>query len=98
MQTNIYKKSTNFGGFMEEKIPNFNSFSTIVDRLSIENVKLAHFEYLQERGPGQRDEIAQKIVTQKKIIEALKNELSNFMLLLFEDKEYKTLDEKRTFE
>ena len=29
---------------MKTKIPNLNTFSTILDRLSIENVKMVHFQ------------------------------------------------------
>ena len=81
---------------MKEYIPNFNSFSTLIDRLSIENVKLAHFEFLLEEFP--KDEtLVSKICTQKEVIELLKTELTAFMQKIFSEGSYKTIEEKRTF-
>jgi len=77
-------------------IPNFNSFSTLIDRLSIENVKLAHFEYLREQDPTDTT-ILKKISTQKEVIELLKAELTVFMKKIFTEGSYQTLEEKRTF-
>lgn len=81
-------------------IPNFNSFSTLIDRLSIENVKLAHFEFLldQESVTSSRAELYDKIAVQHSVITALKEELSKMMVQIYVEKKYETLEEKRTFQ
>ncbi|GEM_PF-2941505 len=82
------------------KIPNFNTFSTLADRLSIENVKLAHFENaLEHDAPSleKAGELRGKIEVQHRIIEALKNELTRFMEEAFLSGQYEAIKEERTF-
>ena len=85
---------------MAKKIPNFNSFSTIVDRLSIENVKLSHFENIVHHdnpSDKERAEFEKKIAVQKEIIDTLKAELTTFMEEVFLEGKYEVVKEERTF-
>lgn len=85
---------------MERRIPNFNTLSTLIDRLSIENVKLAHFENAVEHDqltPQEVDEFEKRIAVQREIIEALKQQLVAFMEEVFCDGGYRYMKEERTF-
>ena len=85
---------------MKEYIPNFSTLSTLIDRLSIENVKLSHFENeIEHDNPSTdaRKALEKKIITQNKIIYDLKNELTIFMEKIFVDKDYSFSTEERTF-
>lgn len=85
---------------MAKKIPNFNSFSTIIDRLSIENVKLSHFEnVVNHDNPGEKEraEFQRKIEVQREIIDILKGELVAFMEGVFLEGRYDVVKEERTF-
>lgn len=85
---------------MEKKIPNFNTLSTLIDRLSIENVKLAHFENALEHdqvSPQERSDLERKIAVQGQLIEALKGELTSFMEEAFLSGSYDYMKEERTF-
>ncbi|OFW06453.1 MAG: hypothetical protein A3I61_20090 [Acidobacteria bacterium RIFCSPLOWO2_02_FULL_68_18] len=85
----------------EHKIPNFSTLSTLIDRLSIENVKLAHFENAIEHDNLGADEIVRlraKTAVQHEIIEALKQELAAFMLDAFVTWRYDYMKEERTFQ
>ena len=84
-------------------IPNLNSPSTIQDRLSVENVKIAQFETkfedLVDAGyVVAASEMEAKCETQKEIIKALIIEADETIYKIIEERFYKTLDEKRTFE
>lgn len=82
-------------------IPNFSTLSTFLDRLSIENVKLAHFENsIEYDNLDERNVVLfkEKIKVQKEIINELKKETSNFMKKIFTKMEYNYVEEKRTFE
>jgi hypothetical protein len=81
----------------EKKIPNFNTFSTLIDRLSIENVKLAHFQFLKEINTESNGAIDLKINIQIEVINLLKDELRFFMTEVFINKRYDFIDEERTF-
>ena len=86
---------------MEKLIPNFNTFSTLVDRLSIENVKLAHFENAIEHDNLSADKIKEfqaKVTTQNVIIGKLKQELTQFMRKVFIEGGYDYVKEERTFQ
>ncbi|MFC2066174.1 DUF4254 domain-containing protein [Chloroflexota bacterium] len=86
---------------MSQKIPNFNTLSTLLDRLSIENVKLAHFENAIEQGDltsEQRTGLQAKINVQKQIIDALKKETAAFMKEAFLTGRYDYMKEERTFQ
>ena len=83
-----------------KRIPNLNTFSTLVDRLSIENVKLSHFENaLEHDNPNsqQSDELKRKIAVQNEIIHGLKNELTEFMHEVLQSGHYDYIKEERTF-
>jgi len=82
------------------KIPNFNTLSTLIDRLTIENVKLAHFENaLEHDGPtgAQRIELERKIAVQHEVIQELKKEIVAFLEESFVTGRYEYLKEERTF-
>ena len=85
---------------MEPKIPNFNTLSTLIDRLSIENVKLAHFENaLEHDGPPEAEATAlrRKIELQHDIISRLKTEMTTWMTEVFLEGRYEYMKEERTF-
>ncbi len=82
---------------MSTKVPNFNTFSTIIDRLSIENVKLSHFEFLLAQDGSDKLELDKKIQMQLEMIKLIRLELENFMLEVFLNKNYDYIDEERTF-
>lgn len=82
---------------MTTRIPNFNTFSTIIDRLSIENVKLSHFEFLLTQNDQDTSILENKIKLQNQIIALIKSELVIFMEEVFQSKEYLYVDEERTF-
>lgn len=85
---------------MKSRIPNFNTLSTLIDRLSIENVKLAHFENALEHDDLSDREIAEsqkKIAVQHEVIEVLKTELAGFMEEVFLSGKYEYMKEERTF-
>ena len=84
----------------EVRIPNLNTLSTLIDRLSIENVKIAHFQNsLEHDGPSSEDatELRRKIATQETIIEALKVELTNVFEEALNKGSYQYIKEERTF-
>lgn len=85
---------------MKTKIPNLNTFSTLLDRLSIENVKMVHFENslrFDKLTLKEKKNVSQKIKTQKKIIISLKKELNNFLVDILTNKKYEFIKEERTF-
>ena len=82
-------------------IPNFNTLSTLLDRLSIENVKLSHFENEIEHDNLSEDQIKEyknKVKTQNKIIKELKSKTTDFMTKVFIEKDYDYIKEERTFD
>jgi hypothetical protein len=86
---------------MSFKIPNLNTFSTIIDRLCIENVKLAYFlnslKY-ESLSKQKQNSIKVKIYNQKLIIKGIKKEIKIFFLEIFKKKKYLYIKEERTFE
>jgi len=84
---------------LNKRIPNFNTISTLIDRLSIENVKLSHFQYLMEEQSNSIDvgELKIKIGVQLEIIEALKIELEKNLKEIFINQSYNYIEEERTF-
>ncbi len=84
---------------MNKRIPNFNTISTLIDRLSIENVKLSHFQYLMEEQGNSIDvgELEIKIGVQLEIIESLKIELEKNLKEIFINQSYNYIEEERTF-
>jgi len=82
------------------KIPNLNTFSTLIDRLCIENVKKSHFEYLLDNGGQEPDLIRafhDKILVQNEIIAAIRLELTDLMIEILKYGTYDYVDEERTF-
>jgi len=85
---------------VKKKIPNFNTLSTLFDRLSIENVKLSHFENAIEHDNLSDEQVAEletKIKVQQQIIDALKKETAAFMREAFLSGSYDYMKEERTF-
>ena len=81
-----------------EKVPNFSSYATLIDRLIIEEVKKSQLEVkLEECEYGDKCMLANKITTQKQIIRTLKNDLTDFMVKAWVNGEYVYIDEERTF-
>ena len=77
-------------------IPNFNTISTIIDRLTVEIVKKTHFEFLVETGTQDASLIG-KIRLQDEMIQGLKKHLAEALRSAFEKGEYGFIDETRTF-
>ena len=84
---------------MKTKIPNLNTFSTLLDRLSIENVKMVHFENSLrfDKLTLKEKNVSQKLKLKKKIIISLKKELNNFLVDILTNKKYEFIKEERTF-
>jgi hypothetical protein len=85
---------------MAPRIPNFNTLSTIIDRLSIENVKLADVENALEHddlSDAQRVAFQKKIAVQRNVIEALRHELAAGLKEIFLKRQYTYFKEERTF-
>lgn len=79
-------------------IPNYNSFSTIMDRIIIEQVKKTIFEHrLEECEAPERRGLQDKIHTQIRILKHLRREFVDFNLRAYFDGEYKMIKETRTF-
>ena len=82
------------------RIPNYNTLSTLIDRLSIENVKLAHFHMIVEEGKlleADLERFQNRIIIQREFIEALEKELAHFLRHVCKCGKYKYLKEERTF-
>jgi hypothetical protein len=85
---------------VEKRIPNFNTLSTLIDRLSIENVKLAYFENAVEHDnltAEARADCQRKIQLQHQTIEMLKKELTRLLKEVFVAGTYEYVGEERTF-
>ena len=86
---------------IQKRIPNLDTFSTLIDRLSVENVKLATFEYRLEilslDEETKRKELHFKIDTQKSIIDDIKEKLREEMARILIENDYDFYEEKRTF-
>ena len=85
---------------MAARIPNLNTLSTLLDRLSIENVKVAHFQNALEHdelSAPQRQEFSKKIETQDRIIGSLKEEVATLLEEILFTGKYDYIREERTF-
>ena len=85
---------------MAPRVPNFNTFSSLLDRLAIENVKLAHFENALEHDKLADEQTAsyrRKAEVQRVTIEVLKAELADLMEEAFRTGGYEFISEERTF-
>lgn len=86
-------------------ISNLNTFSTLIDRLCIENVKLSHFEFLlgfEDAKFGlsnsySPEALHQKISCQHQIISAIKVEIVELLSQILTVGKYEYIDESRTF-
>lgn len=76
-------------------IPNYDTLSTLIDRICIENVKLFHFKH---HSLGIIEHKLNGILSlQDKILDSLCKELEDFILTTFGSGKYKFLKEERTF-
>jgi len=79
---------------MKKAIPNFNSFSTLVDRIVIEGVKRAIFELKQEE---EKVSYQKQLEAQEEVLLALQTEFEEFVENAFANEEYDVIGETRTF-
>lgn len=77
-------------------IPNYNTFSTLVDRLSVEHVKLHHFKVTMKNS-FKKNELKDRLSLQTKMIGILQIELIDFLETVMSQNDYNFLFEKRTF-
>tara|TARA_Y100000768_G_C23823468_1_gene607716 strand:+ start:78 stop:530 length:453 start_codon:yes stop_codon:yes gene_type:complete len=77
-------------------IPNYNTFSTIIDRLSVEHVKLHHFKFTM-KNHFKKNELKNRLELQNKMIKILQEELLDFFKIILKQNNYNFLFEKRTF-
>ena len=80
-------------------IPNINSVATLIDRLTVENVKLSFF-IEQSKTPNlgiDSDLLKEKIAKQEIIKNQVQQMLSETLEELFLEKKYDPLFEERTF-
>ena len=77
-------------------IPNYNTFSTIIDRLSVEHVKFHHFKFTMKDN-FKKNELKNRLVLQNKMITILQEELEVFLKIIIKQNNYNFLFEKRTF-
>jgi hypothetical protein len=84
---------------MTVHVPNINTIATLIDRLTVENIKLSFF-IEQSRTPNlsiDPQALSEKILKQEEI----KNEVENMLRISLEEifisRNYKPLFEERTF-
>ena len=80
-------------------IPNINSVATLIDRLTVENVKLSFF-IEQSKTPNldiDKDLLNEKIVKQEEIKNQVQLMLAETLEALFLENKYEPLFEERTF-
>jgi len=90
---------------MEKRIPNYNTISTLIDRLIIENVKKAQFKnnLYSMNDPKNNSELKiqnnlqRKIDIQDQTIQLIRDELAVYLKDIF-DNGYDSLNEERTFQ
>lgn len=85
---------------MSPKVPNYNSLSSLLDRLAIENIKLSFFENALEHDDidaETRTEFEQKADAEREMIEVLKKDTVACMAEAFDLGEYSYVAEGRTF-
>jgi hypothetical protein len=79
------------------RVPNFDTLSTIIDRLTVEIVKRSHFEFLIETGSGDPGELRRKVELQDLVVHELRGRLRDFLEQTYVSREYEYVDETRTF-
>jgi hypothetical protein len=80
-------------------IPNINSIATLIDRLTVENVKLSFF-IEQSKTPNldiDKDLLNDKIAKQEIVKNQVQLMLAETLEALFLEKKYEPLFEERTF-
>lgn len=80
-----------------KRIPNFDTISTVIDRLSVEVVKKSHFEFLLETNAIDAVEATKKIELQDAMIDGLRIELRDLLVEAFTSGRYDFIEENRTF-
>lgn len=85
---------------MRNYIPNINTIGTLIDRLTVENVKLSYFIELSKNpfNSNRPTDLELKISNQEKIKNSVEEELCRTLEKVFIDKEYSPLYEERTFQ
>ena len=78
---------------IETVIPNFNSVSTLIDRMTIERVKLEQIKLKENNA-----ENVKKVRLQHEIIQRLKDSFVDMMVKYWHYGEYQCITETRTFE
>jgi hypothetical protein len=78
----------------KKSIPNYNSISTLFDRLIIERVKYNQFK---QREINSQEDCMYKLEAQDKIISRLRDELEKELKIIFKSQSYDTILEERTF-
>jgi hypothetical protein len=83
-----------------QKVPNLNSFGTLVDRLSVEVVKRVTFEdrCQQAKDDNEIRELKNKIDIQRVMIGIIKTEMIDLLNDVFMTGKYEVIGETRTFE
>ena len=85
---------------MRTRIPNYDTLSTILDRITIENVKKAHFQDEisgNSVSEAHKAALEKKIATQDTIIARLNEELIVYFKESLSDGHYTYITEERTF-
>lgn len=85
---------------MKPKVPNYNSLSSLLDRLAIENIKLSIFENSIEHDDLPDEEVESlksKAVAQADMINVLKDDTVTLIEEAFISGDYKYISEGRTY-
>lgn len=85
---------------MTAKVPNYNALSSLLDRLAIENNKLAFFETALEFDPlsdAERATYEEKAANQRRMIDILKQDTIECMDQALIAGKYEYIREGRTF-
>ena len=81
-----------------DRVPNFDSLGTLIDRLIVENVKKSIFEVrLSESAYGEKCKLEKKIHLQEMMIKNLKEKLTDMMVKIWHTGDYSVITECRTF-
>ena len=93
------KKKVREGKMREfDRVPNFDSLGTLIDRLIVENVKKSIFEVkLEEASYGDKCDLEKKIHLQDMMIKNLKLKLTDLMVKCWATGDYAVIQETRTF-
>jgi hypothetical protein len=81
-------------------VPNLNTLSTLIDRISVECVKKAHFMNALDNNEvtdEMKSSYQEKVRMQDEIISLIREEMVAMLVNIFEDKKYEYYGENRTF-